>query len=405
MGAKALLQRLRPALRRKKNGTSTRGKDVGGPAKNGGDPGISSPSKTPIIIHQGPDSAQDAGVRTITRAEMQHSASNQDDSIFFSRLPLELRRQIYREVWRGYLKSRRVSPSSPGSDLRLHIYTDGSGRGTLRHTQCKIHPGAPGQDDAQVIEPWPFDRSNAHMPPMWFWFAWVMRLHWDKHWKCQHAIMKRWDPLTGNAEDAEPSPFLPLFLTCKKIYWEAMASLFENVTPIFTSSEDAHRFFIQKPHPFLGHIRSLEFSFTNSNDHLFLAQVLRESGSGKAASASVAAGASTGEHHPSTAMPCRLEIFGQQLWSELVQGVQSKVPDLRDFDITIGGRMAHNAAMVRFGCHQEEIAAEGDADTDVGVWQERDAPETWTLPGKLAVLFKTDERRYVQQGSKMVRQE
>ncbi|KAK3353732.1 hypothetical protein B0T25DRAFT_456652 [Lasiosphaeria hispida] len=402
MGAKALLQRLRRALRRKTR--STRGEDDG-PDRNSGDPGISSPTKTPIIIHQGLESAQDASIRTITRAEMQQSASNQDDSIFFSRLPLELRRQIYREVWRGYLKSRRVSPSSPGSDLRLHIYTDGSGRGTLRHTQCKIHPGSPGQDDAQVIEPWPpFDRSNTHMPPMWFWFAWVMRLHWDKHWKCQHAIMKRWDPLTGNAKDAEPSPFLPLFLTCKKMYWEAIASLFENVTPIFTTSEDAHRFFIQKPHPFLGHIRSLEFSFTNSNDHLFLAQVRREPGSGKAAPASVAGGPSTGGH-PCMTMPCRLEIFGQQLWSELVQGVQNRVPDLRDFDITIGGRMAHNAAMARFGSHEEEIAAEGDTDTDVGVWQERDAPETWALPGKLAVFFKTDERRYVQEGSKMVRKE
>jgi len=214
MGAKSIFHRLRSALRRKKEaGTDKgKGKDVN---RQQGDV----LATRPPILHPGmelPRHASD-GVQTISRADMQRSASEQDNSIFFSRLPLELRRQIYSEVWRTYLKAPRLSASAPEPDLRLHIYTDGSGRGTFRHTQCRIHPGTPGQDDAQVIEPWPFDTANKHMPPMWFWFAWVMRLHWDKHWKCQHQIMKRWDPHTGNAKDVEPSPFLPLFLTCKKM--------------------------------------------------------------------------------------------------------------------------------------------------------------------------------------------
>ena len=216
MGLGQLLHRLREGLRRKQRAAKGKAKgrdgtDAAGPRS------ISSPK--PHIVHPGMELMHGASaVKTITRAEMQQSADNQDASIFFKKLPLELRRQIYREVWQGYLKSRRVSPSSPGSDLRLHIYTDSSGGGTFRHTQCKIHPGAPGQDDAQVIEPWPFNNSNSQTPPMWFWFAWVMRLHWDKHWKCQHAVMKRWDPRTGSAREADPSPFLPLFLTCKKMY-------------------------------------------------------------------------------------------------------------------------------------------------------------------------------------------
>ncbi|KAK0642088.1 hypothetical protein B0T16DRAFT_336534 [Cercophora newfieldiana] len=352
-------------------------------------------------------SANDAVVQTISRAELQRSASDQDTSIFFSKLPLELRRQIYSEVWRSYLGSPSASPSSPHAsetDLRLHIYTDGSGRGSFRHTQCRIHRGLPGQDDVQVIEPWPFDTTNKHTPPMWFWFAWVMRLHWDKHWKCQHQIMKRWDPQTGNAKPAEPSPFLPLFLTCKKMYLESLTSLFETVTPVFTSSEDAYRFFLQRPHPFLGSIRSLEFSFTNPNDHLFLAQVQRERGppvkepepEPEPAPAPVPSAAANA--HACMIMPCRLEVFGQTLWAELAQGVRGAIPDLKDFEVTIGGRFSHRETLGRLGWRVEENGEEPEVQEGEGI------VEPWALPGRLAVFFKTDETRYVQQGGKMVRQ-
>ncbi len=216
MGARTVFRRLRTALRRKKRSSKGKGKSKDA-ADRQGDLTVAS-SKTPILHPGGQGTTHGhSAAKTITRADIQRSANNQDMSIFFSKLPLELRRQIYREVWRSHLKAaRRVSASSTlASDLRLHIYTDGSGR-TFRHTQCEIHPGAPGQDDARVIEPWPFHSNNAQ-PPMWYWFAWVMRLHWDKHWKCQHAIMERWDPRTGSAKEAERSPFLPMFLTCKKM--------------------------------------------------------------------------------------------------------------------------------------------------------------------------------------------
>lgn len=214
MRAKVLLRRLRAIFRQKteKRASTKRQR------RNG-----SSTVNEPVILHQDPRAVQDAAdiPKTVTRAELQSSADPQEACTFFSRLPLEIRRMIYREVWSGYLEARRAPPPSAGSDLRLHIYANGSGRGILGHTPCKVHPGDPVQEDAWVTAHWPFDNdggSPSRMPPRWFWFAWVMRLNWGKHWKCQHAIQKRWDPMTGRAEPAEEAPFLPLFLTCKKMW-------------------------------------------------------------------------------------------------------------------------------------------------------------------------------------------
>jgi len=227
MGVRATARRLRTWFRRtRKRDKAPSSSDANEPTPGGrtGDDGDN--------IHNIPSGAHNDELSTsthtepaqISRDEMELSADSQDSSRFFSRLPLEIRRQIYRQVWQDYLEpSRRTGPASPGSDLRLHIYTDDSVNGTLRHTQCKVHPGDPVQEDTLTLylnTPWPFDGNvNPTVPaPPWFWFAWVMRIHWGKHWKCQHAIQQRWDPNTGRCKEVPKAPFLPLFLTCRKLY-------------------------------------------------------------------------------------------------------------------------------------------------------------------------------------------
>jgi len=103
-------------------------------------------------------------------------------------------------------------------------------------------------------------------------------------------------------------------------------------------------------------------------------------------------------------MPCRLEVFGQTLWAELVQQVQGSIPDLRDFDVTIGGRFAHGDALSRFGWRPEVVAEEGEGGPAEQEEEEGDRAKPWTLPGRLAVFFKPEEQRYVQEGTKMIRQ-
>lgn len=190
-----------------------------------------------IVHHARPDRNQhDADVQAITQRDMETSADDQDICLFFSRLPLEIRRLIYREIWKGYLEStcsqvpmpirtssgslatQSLTPSLFSTDLGLHIYTDESGGTKLGHTLCRVHECAPdqGRQNRLSIQPWMYEEGRR--PPMWLWRAWVMRQHWNRHWKCQSAVMKRWNPDTGTVQEAEPSPFLPLFLTCKKMY-------------------------------------------------------------------------------------------------------------------------------------------------------------------------------------------
>lgn len=219
MRVKALFRRLRAFLRREKVQGSAE-KALCEPVQLAS----AQPAAQPAPDGEGEDGDGDGdgGAKTITLDWLEQSADQQAASAFFAQLPLEIRRIIYRHTWRGYLKQRRVSPSSPGSDLRLHIYSDGSVRSSLGHTRCRVHPGAPAQEDPWVTAPWPWPvdarlAAPDRMPPRWFWAAWVMRLNWGRHWKCQHAIQKRWDPATGEAQRAEKAPFLPVWLTCKKM--------------------------------------------------------------------------------------------------------------------------------------------------------------------------------------------
>lgn len=155
--------------------------------------------------------------------EMRDAADQQDLSIFFATLPLEMRRKIYHDVWRVYLKPRRMAASSPGSDLRLHVYSTNSANPRLVHTRCKRHSGDVEEKDSSVAHAWPpetYHDAPSSGPPVWFWEAWVLRLHWGRHWKCQRAVQEQWDPdaaASSGGLQLEKAPFLPLFLTCKRM--------------------------------------------------------------------------------------------------------------------------------------------------------------------------------------------
>ena len=176
-------------------------------------------------------------------------------------------------------------------------------------------------------------------------------------------------------------------------YWEAVASLFNNATLVFTSSEDAYRFFIHNKHPFAAAIRSLELHFTNPNDHLFLSQVRRE-----ASDCGADEGRLGAEPDSSAAISGRIEVFGPELWAELVEALREVTPGLRDLDITIGGRLQQFQRDLVLaplgGCAAESENEDELTDT-------RDAC-TWAIPGKVEVVFKTDGLRYLQDAGKMV---
>lgn len=231
-------------------------------------------------------------------------------------------------------------------------------------------------------------------------------------------------------------------------YWEAITSFFENVTPIFTSSKDAHRFFVLHPHPFASHIRTLELNFTDQNDHLFLQQIqhpdaeggedaaaVEDHGAGGSAT-QVASGDEQGESstaaapidHSCSTPRCCLNLFGQQLLDQILDGIQEQIPGLKDLAITITGRMDHGPILDRFAYLREDEhvsstpagpASGQKEDNAINPCRATEKPgsvpplgqddavstrKKWALPGDVNIKFEAEGMRHtIHRGGKLVR--
>ncbi len=236
-------------------------------------------------------------------------------------------------------------------------------------------------------------------------------------------------------------------------YLEAAQSLFETVTLVFTSSLDAHHFFLQQPqhrHRFLPHLRNLELSLTHTNDHLYLtkipsppatpgsndappttttttppaAVILHDSPSTTTTTTTTTVSPPPSSTHPrsnsTTAtnhvcfnMFCRVSMFGSTLWQTLLlQGVRTAAPKLRDLDINIGGRISRTVILDVFGTVEEDeeeepsvsgSGSEGRGGIQSGGGGDLKERGVWEVPGRLAVGFAFGGRGYLQVGGKMVR--
>lgn len=133
-------------------------------------------------------------------------------SAFFARLPAELRRMIYRALWRS---------SNPLMKMHVHAACDGV---RLTTTPCQYAPAATystRDDDADPMrtDPWPGWKGR-NQPPRWFWHAWGLRLRWGPHWKCQAAAMLDWKAKgDGTCVDLKRGQdgWLKVFLCCRRM--------------------------------------------------------------------------------------------------------------------------------------------------------------------------------------------
>lgn len=269
-------------------------------------------------------------------------------SAFFNRLPLEVRRMVYTHVWRL---------SNPTLALHIHAACDGA---RLTHTSCcttTTTTSAPSsscppsvqetreeeEDDPMRTDPWPGWRGR-NQPPRWFWHAWGLRMRWGSpHWKCQAEAMLYWrakaDGTCTDKKGSRTSGYLPLFLTSRRVYAEAIESVLESTTLIFTASEDAYRFFVQHPHPHRDKVRSLQLAFTHFKDHLFLQRIEPK--------------------HPRL-LDTELDVpVSWGLWTPLVRCVREGLPGLRRLTIHLGAAAAPTAREDVFLDVLREWAANG----------------------------------------------
>ncbi|KAL2127285.1 hypothetical protein VTI74DRAFT_10961 [Chaetomium olivicolor] len=418
----------------------------------------------PVIIHhQNPNLTQPTTHHPVTTlAEIEASADPQELSPLFNLLPLEIRHLIYLHLWRSHLRphppsTRSSQKSSPRSDLRLHVYTTIANTASSNptspsdpnltananqpirrfvHLPCRLRPGAPPQPDVFNANPWPFeaedsDAAPALMPyaPAFWWEAWGMRLQWERHWKCQREVLRRWDCARGEmSEDVDGKrSFGEVFRVCKRMYVEASISFFENVTLVFMTSLDARQFLVQRPNMLLKHLRHLEFCFCHSYDHLFLTKTLHneapaesdddrrdaalpdipapESAADEAALISELTRyrnrVTGGRDSVCTQPRCSVDLFGEAFWLDLIKGLRTAAPNLRHLDVTIGGSIRHHKILDTFG-----MCEEGYADAVPGEEiTHGEGSDVWELPGKAIVRFAPGQHGYVQRGRKVVRLE
>ena len=126
--------------------------------------------------------------------EFADSAQNQFESAFFGKLPLEIRRQIYEELWR-----------TTGGESH-HIFHH-SGR--LRRCACVTDHDAEDERDG-IVENFKLEKALTHKT----YFS-DPALHrqlssmWTQHWRCEEHLAK--------CGMDKRSPFLPMLTTCKRM--------------------------------------------------------------------------------------------------------------------------------------------------------------------------------------------
>jgi hypothetical protein len=183
-----------------------------------------------------PDSTEHASrnedavaVATQTRDELEASSDPQPAALFFSRLPPEIRRLIYAEVWRGYMADgRRIHVSTDGYHNRIHfapcivgdVYhgcsggTGGGGGGAAHALR--------GMNERNILIEANANADGGPDPRLWWWWRWSLRLRWGPHTDCiARVVRSRTGPGARAAAPAasldDTPPFMAMFLTSKRM--------------------------------------------------------------------------------------------------------------------------------------------------------------------------------------------
>ncbi|KAH8880295.1 hypothetical protein GQ53DRAFT_670239 [Thozetella sp. PMI_491] len=167
------------------------------------------------------------------RVALAQSASPQDQSDLFSRLPSEIRQMIYIEMW-------RTAGSLSQHVMRKRHSTE------LTHVACTTDPGA---EDVRYIM---FQCSSGLKRQPW---EARCKSEWCLHWACEEA------------SEEQPqlwSPFLPVLLASKRMYLEAHPTIFSTVRFVFTDTNVAAGF-LSAPAYGPATFRSLELCIRTTN--------------------------------------------------------------------------------------------------------------------------------------------
>lgn len=262
-----------------------------------------------------------------TSEELESRADPQLSALFFSRLPPEVRRLIYIEVFRVFTDGSR----------RIHVSTEDH-LSTVSFAPCILDHSHPQQDQpdggaprgpltmGNVNERNILIDANVHAnggrdPTYWWWWRWSLRLRWGDHMDCvSRAVRPPPSPGARPAAADATAPLRAMFLTCNRMYSESITTLFETTAFLFKSSTDAARFLQTSPHRYTHLIRFMEFNFIYDKDCLYLQPIEPV--------------------HPRIALTAAKETppVGIAVWDNLVGALASAVPELSSLKVFIGAK-------------------------------------------------------------------
>ncbi|GAW24206.1 hypothetical protein ANO14919_137880 [Xylariales sp. No.14919] len=198
------------------------------------------PAEKDVASPKSPDTTQPAVSRPKTRFD------EQQDSSFFQKLPLEIRKMIYAYVWR--------SPYD-------HMYHESNGRhlhfkdGHWVHTRCVMYQE--DDEDADLIQK---QMDLIHHTGRGDLLLWQRRLAstWgQRHWRCAERIEY------GKPTSIDHTDLGALMVACKKMHPEVMESFLECHKMIFNDIFSAHRFLVRPGSSHLiRHLRSLDLTLS-----------------------------------------------------------------------------------------------------------------------------------------------
>ncbi|KAK9785936.1 hypothetical protein SCARD494_11605 [Seiridium cardinale] len=174
--------------------------------------------------------------------EANNDMEMQLQSDFFGELPREIRDMIYLQFW-----------AVCGS--RQHVFEQD---GNMTHSPCILQAGEKDTTNEDFEKVW--YEQQAKIPGSKLHSAkWARQMSstWHEHWRCEETM------LDAQAQGQEKGIlFLSSLLTCKRMYREALPSLYSHTTLILTSLPLSHRFLVYNPSPHTNLLQSLELSLS-----------------------------------------------------------------------------------------------------------------------------------------------
>ncbi|KAI5919144.1 hypothetical protein F4810DRAFT_688559 [Camillea tinctor] len=172
--------------------------------------------------------------------------SEQPNSLFFQKLPIEVRKTIYSYIWLGAYDNMYHVPNG-----RHIIFKEGR----WYNMRCVMSEVDEDRDFIQKTMDYIYESGQGDL------LMWQRRLSstWgSRHWRCEERIEY------GSMGAIDRTDFGSMMLVCKRMYPEVVESVFESHKFIFNDLFTAHRFFVHQPSPYVSHLRDLDITLHTS---------------------------------------------------------------------------------------------------------------------------------------------